>query len=139
MKALLEMVKARLLSQVEGLSSQIVNDDFFIPEEVKLPFAGVKNAGFQQIDLAGGMKEQTLRVKVIIFVEHHGNEEALALATLEAQWSIKAVLDGWTPDGYIIGGDLVDFSDSKLVHNEKGEAYIQPASLTFEYVREVEA
>lgn len=137
MKDLLEAIKDRLDAQVSPLSVSVVPADDYLPNSVRPPFCGLKDGGLTRRDLAGGMVEETLRVRVWVYDKDASSKEAQAEAAIDIRADVDEVLQGWTPDDFILGGDLVEQSPSEMVGRAEKGPYFQRAGLVFEYIREV--
>ncbi|MEW5722888.1 MAG: hypothetical protein AB1896_07255 [Thermodesulfobacteriota bacterium] len=136
MKALLEDIKARLLAEVSGLGVEIAPEDTYLPDYAKLPWAGLRAGGLVRVDLAGGLREETLTVKVLVYAENQRSPEAMTTAGLDAMALVDAALAGWAPDGYILGGDMTELATAPAMRGENGP-FLQRVALTYQYVREV--
>ena len=137
MKSLLQAVQARLTAEASLKGVEIVPEETFLPEYAMLPWAGLKDAGLAKKELAGGVVEETLTVRVLVYAEHARSTADMAGAGLDAAADVDAALSGWTPDGYLFEGRLVGEIRTGAAQREEGGAYVQRAVFNYQFVREV--
>ena len=147
MKALLTAIKTQLQSDLTYVRDKdvfITEDDFATPQAIKYPAVGLKDGPVTRKELAGGMMEYAMTVKIILYVQFAKPEAAIMgdastgqVGILDMEADVHSSLDENLLDitGMQSAVAASNQPESELV-GEEGQSLAQRKIITYEYVKE---
>ncbi len=147
MKELLSAIKTKLQTDIDYVRSKdfyITESEELIPSSVKFPAIGIKDGPIDRKELAGGMIEIKLQVRIIVLVQLQKHEAAIMG---DASTGKKGVLemaqdihDSLDEDLLNIAGMIEAFSPAETESETTGdeELVLQRKIITYEYTKEKE-
>ena len=145
MKTLVQAIQTQLrndLNYVRDSDVFVTEDEALIPETCKFPAVGIKDGPVTRIELAGGMWEVALTVRLIAWVQLHKTEAAIigdAAAGKKGVLEIAADVHSSLDENLLsIDGLQSAFSPSETESQFVGdeELVLQRKIITYQYTKE---